>query len=209
MTTTAASSTCELVVPGLCCVECSLGVVTALRRAAGVQDVRVLGTAEKALVTYDASIIDEASLVHVVEQAGHPVQAWRPLPASRSGSASHRVLEVPALPEREQHQLAAGPSTLAGQQATQTGRKVGFAALRLALVGLVALIALGEIAAESLGLFHGMEELVPAPLALAAVAVGGSSIFRRAFFGVRRREDNTDLVMSLAILAAAVTGTLL
>jgi Cu+-exporting ATPase len=73
-------------------------------------------------------------------------------------------------------------------------------------VGLIALIALGEITAESLGLFHGLEELVPAPLALAAVAVGGYSIFRRAFFGVRSRQVNTDLVMSLGILAAAAIG---
>jgi P-type Cu+ transporter len=206
MTTKASPSTCELGVPGLCCVECSLGVVTALRRAGGVQDVLVLGAAEKALVTYDADMTDPEALVHVVEQAGYAVQAWRPLPASRSGTASPRVLEGQAFPEREQHQSAAAPSTPAGQRAKQTRRKVGFAALRLALVGLVALIALVEIVAESLGLFHGLEELVPAPLALAAVGVGGSPIFRRAFFGVRSRQVNTDLVMSLGILAAAAIG---
>ncbi len=125
MTTKASPSTCELRVLGLCCVECSLGVVTALRRAAGVQDVRVLGAAEKALVTYDADMTDPEALVHVVEQAGHAVQAWRPLPASRSGTASPRVLEGQAFPEREQHQSAAAPSTPAGQRAKQTRRKVG------------------------------------------------------------------------------------
>jgi copper chaperone CopZ len=117
MTTTAALSTCELVVPGLCCVECSLGVVTALKRAAGVQGVRVLGTAEKTLVTYDTGMTDPAALVHVVEQAGHAVQAWRPLPAGRSGVTPHRVLEVPALAGGEQRRSAAGPSAPTGQQA--------------------------------------------------------------------------------------------
>ena len=43
--------TVELVVPGICCTECMQGVDLALRRAPGVQDLRILGAAEKVRVT--------------------------------------------------------------------------------------------------------------------------------------------------------------
>lgn len=207
-----------MVIPGLCCVECSLGVVTALKRAEGVQDLQVLGTAEKVFITYDAGLTHPEALIRAVEQAGHEVQAWRPAGRSIPVVASAHSMEVCALPERsEQGPAAQGTgainrlSTLAhrfivGLPPKQEGRDRGFAALRLAFVGLIAVIALLEIVGESLGLLHGVEELLPAPLALLAVALGGYPIFRRAFLGLRSRQVNTDLVMSVGILAAAAIG---
>jgi copper chaperone CopZ len=126
----------ELIVPDLCCVECSQGVVTALRQAPGVCDFQVLGMSEKVRVTYDETIQPE-QLVQAVEQAGHAVTSWR--------AAWQRGSNVAPSPSSE----------------SQTRRVQAFALLRLLFVGFVSLIALLEIAGESLGLLHGVEELVP------------------------------------------------
>jgi len=168
----------ELVVPDLCCVECSQGVVTALREARGARDLQVLGMSEKVRITYDETIQPE-QLVQAVEQAGHSVTSWRP---EGQGTAS----------------VATSPSS-----ESQSRRVQAFALLRLLFVGFVSLIALVEIAGESLGLGAGVEVLVPWPLALAVVVIGGYPIFRGAFLGLRQRRINTDAVMSVGILAAA------
>jgi Cu+-exporting ATPase len=160
----------ELVVPDLCCVECSQGVVTALRGAPGVCDFQVLGMSEKVRVTYDETIQPE-QLVQAVEQAGHAVTSWRP-----EGQRDSNVAPSPS-------------------SESQTRRVQAFALLRLLFVGFISLIALVEIAGESLGLFRGIEELVPWPLALAVVVIGGYPIFRGAFLGlgprVRTERDAT------------------
>jgi P-type Cu+ transporter len=171
----------ELMVPDLCCVECSQGVVTALRQAPGVRELQVLGVSEKVRITYDATIQPE-QLVQAVEQAGHAVTSWRP--------EGQRVSNVAPSPPSE----------------SQTRRVQAFALLRLLFVGFVSLIALVEIAGESLGFLRGVEELVPWPLALAVVVIGGYPIFRGAFLGLRQRRINTDAVMSVGILAAAAIG---
>lgn len=172
------TKTLELVVPDLCCVECSQGVETALRQAPGVRELQVLGMSEKVRITYDETIQPE-QLVQAVEQAGHTVTSWRP-----EGQAS-------------QVKVAAPPSP------SQTRRVQTFALLRLLFVGFVSLIALVEIAGESLGLFRGVEEVIPWPVALAVVVIGGYPIFRGAFLGLRQRRINTDAVMSVGIFAAA------
>src|SRR5579883_2209355 len=128
----------ELVVPDLCCVECSQGVVMALRQAPGVCDFQVLGLSEKVRVTYDETIQPE-QLVQAVEQAGHAVTSWRPERQDVSNVA-------PPLPSK-----------------FQARRVQTFALLRLLFVGFVSLMALIEIAGESLGLLRGVEELVPWP----------------------------------------------
>jgi len=171
----------ELVVPDLCCVECSQGVETALRAIPGVSQLQVLGMSEKVRITYDKTIQPE-QLVQAVEQAGHAVTSWRP-----------------------QGQIASteAPSS----QSKQQDRRVqSFALLRLLFVGFISLIALVEIAGESLGLLRGVEELVPWPLALTVVVIGGYPIFRGAFLGLRVMRINTDAVMSVGILAAAAIG---
>ncbi len=165
----------ELVVPDLCCVECSQGVVTALRQAPGVRELQVLGMSEKVRITYDETIQPE-KLVQAVEQAGYAVTRWRPEGQAVGG-------EAPFSPPQAQ-------------------RVQAFTLLRLLFVGFVSLIALLEIAGESLGLLHGIEELFPWPLALAVVVIGGYPIFRGAFLGLRKLRINTDAVMSVGILAA-------
>jgi Cu+-exporting ATPase len=176
-----ATHSVELVVPDLCCLECGQGVVTALQQARGVCELQVLGMSEKVRITYDETTQPE-HLVQAVEQAGYAVTSWRPEGQSASTEAS------------------SAPSRTQGRH-VQT-----FTLLRLLFVGFVSLIALVEIAGESLGLLRGVEELVPWPLALAVVVIGGYPIFRGAFLGLRQRRINTDAVMSVGILAAAAIG---
>jgi len=78
--------------------------------------------------------------------------------------------------------------------------------IRLVFVGAVGLLALMEIGAERLGLLEPAVERVPAPIALAAVLVGGYPIFKSALFGLRARNINVDLLMSIGIIAALSIG---
>lgn len=174
-----AISTVEMQVPGLCCLECSQGVETALRRTPGVQDLRVLSMAEKVVITYDAVTTEPVRLAQVVADAGHPVATWQIAGASaqKMPPASRQSRYAPA-----------------------------FAILRLAFVGVVSLIALVEIVGESLGLFHAVELNVPVPIALAVIVVGGYPIFWSALQGLLRRQITINAVMSVGILAAAATG---
>jgi len=180
MSMTTAPKTMELIVPDLCCVECSQGVVATLRQAPGVQEFQVLGMSEKVRVTYDETTTKPEMLAQTIKEAGHEVIGWK----------GEDRAAPPLTPKTEAH----------------TRRVQTFALLRLAFVGVISLIVLVEIAGESLGLLHGVEELVPAPLALAVVLLGGFPIFRGAWNGVRQRRINTDAVMSVGILAAAAIG---
>lgn len=175
----------EFQVPGLCCLECSQGVETALRRTPGVQDLHVLLMAEKVFVTYDATTTQPEQLAQVVTDSGHPVTVW--------------------------NSEGVDPSSLSGTEANTTPKPQSrstfvFTLLRLAFVGVVSLIALVEITGESLGLFHRVEIVVPVPLALAVVIIGGYPIFWSALQGLRRRQITINAVMSVGILAAAATG---
>lgn len=175
----------EFQVPGLCCLECSQGVETALRRTPGVQDLHVLLMAEKVFVTYDATTTQPEQLAQVVTDSGHPVTAWN---SEGVDTSSRSFTEANATPK------------------PQSRSTFVFTLLRLAFVGVVSLIALVEITGESLGLFHRVEIVVPVPLALAVVIIGGYPIFWSALQGLRRRQITINAVMSVGILAAAATG---
>jgi Cu+-exporting ATPase len=177
-------STVEMQVPGLCCMECSQGVEAALRRTPGVCDLRVLGMVEKVVITYDAAATEPMRLAQIMADAGHPVTAWQGANVP-SGQTS------PVVPSPNPR---AGSLTLA------------FAILRLAFVGVVSLIALIEIVGESFGLFHAVVLNVPVPIALAVVVLGGYPIFWSAALGLRRRQVTINSVMSVGILAAALTS---
>jgi Cd2+/Zn2+-exporting ATPase/Cu+-exporting ATPase len=76
--------------------------------------------------------------------------------------------------------------------------------IRFAFVAVIALFALTEVVLERLGVAHIAMSRVPWWAALAAVLVGGYPIFRRAILGLRARQINSDLLMSVAIFAALV-----
>ncbi len=187
----------ELTVPGVCCIECGQGVDAALRATPGVTGVRILGTSEKVLVTYRNGTATPSDLLHAVERAGHHVQVWRSAQIGMVENGLGAGTQMVALDA-----IAPEDATHGRRTPWQVGDRT-FATLRLALLGLVAAIALAGIAGESLGLLRGAIDLVPAPLAIAAVILGGYPIFRRAYLGLRIRRVNTDLVMTVGILAAA------
>ena len=74
----------EFRVPSLCCLECSQRVETALCQTPGVQELRILGMAEKVFVTYDVAMTQPEKLAQVVTDAGHPVTTWNALGAHTS-----------------------------------------------------------------------------------------------------------------------------
>lgn len=174
-------STVEMQVPGLCCLECSQGVEVALRRTPGVCDLRVLGMAEKVVITYDNTLTEPGRLAQVVTDAGHPVATFQV-----AGDQAEQRSPDP--------------------QPNQSRYALAFAILRLAFVGVVSLIALIEIVGESFGLLHTVEVNVPVPVALAVVVVGGYPIFWSALQGLLQRHITINAVMSVGILAAAATG---
>ena len=81
-----------------------------------------------------------------------------------------------------------------------------FSIIRLAFVGVVGLLALLEIVGERLGWLDAANDLVPTPVALAAVLIGGYPIFKGAFLGLRARSINVDLLMTIGIVAAMAIG---
>ena len=113
----------EFQVPGLCCLECSQGVETALRRTAGVQDLHVLLMAEKVLVTYDTATTGPERLAQVVTDAGHSVTTWNAL----GTDASSRVFATP------------GQAVTHATPKPRPRSTFVFALLRLAFVGVVSL----------------------------------------------------------------------
>lgn len=76
--------------------------------------------------------------------------------------------------------------------------------LRFAFLATVALIALFEIGGEYLGWFEAAK--LPLPVLLAAIALGGYPIFRRALLGLLQRQINVDTMMTVGILGAAALG---
>lgn len=70
----------------------------------------------------------------------------------------------------------------------------------------VALVTLLAVAGERLGLVERALDVVPAPLALAAVLLGGFPIFRNVVRSLRRRVITAHALMTLGILGALVIG---
>jgi len=76
--------------------------------------------------------------------------------------------------------------------------------IRFAFVAVIALFGMTELLLERLGIVHAAVQRIPSLAAVAAVLVGGYPIFRRAILGLRARQINSDLLMSVAIGAALV-----
>jgi len=77
---------------------------------------------------------------------------------------------------------------------------------RLVFISAVAFVAIIGIVAERLGLLEAVVEIIPAPVALAAMLLGGYPVFRGAYNGLKAKLINADLLMSLGIIGAAAIG---
>src|SRR5574337_1315406 len=69
-----------------------------------------------------------------------------------------------------------------------------------AFVATIAVLVILEIGLERLGLLE--LAAIPAPILIAATIVGGFSVFREAFEGLRSKQITADLLMTVAIAAA-------
>jgi len=80
-TTTASPTLNEVVfdVPGMTCALCPVTVKAAMSAVEGVQSVEIDFDARIALVVFDPSITDAATIARASEQAGYPAtaQGWR------------------------------------------------------------------------------------------------------------------------------------
>lgn len=98
-------------------------------------------------------------------------------------------------------------AAVAGVDAAQPGGAARLAGLaRLAFVGAVGLLGIAMLLAEWLGLLDAALQRIPTWLALLAVLAGGAPIFLAAFNGLRTRQINADLLMTVGISAALLLG---
>lgn len=89
----------------------------------------------------------------------------------------------------------------------QTNRLIALAdVIRFAFVATVAGLALIGLLVERLGVLHNVVAQIPAPIVILAIVVGGFPIFKSAFQGLRARQINADLLMTVAISGAAALG---
>lgn len=78
--------------------------------------------------------------------------------------------------------------------------------LRFAFIAAIGIIALGEIGLEYFGLLEKGIEIIPIPVILIAIILGGYPIFKKAFLGILHKQINVDLMMSVGIIGAAAIG---
>jgi len=78
--------------------------------------------------------------------------------------------------------------------------------LRFVFIIAIGIIALGEIGLEYFGLLKRGIEIIPLPVTILAILIGGYPIFKKAFLGVLSRQINVDLMMSVGIIGAAAIG---
>ncbi|MDI6772006.1 MAG: cation-translocating P-type ATPase [bacterium] len=98
------------------------------------------------------------------------------------------------------------PGSRASLQAHQGAAPRLFGIASGLFVVAVAGVVLIGLAAERLGLIEAASRLVPAPVALAAVLVGGLPIFRKVFLAVRARSVTPHALMTLGIAGALIIG---
>lgn len=78
--------------------------------------------------------------------------------------------------------------------------------LTLALVAAVAVVVFIELIAERLGLVDNVLDLIPAPVALAAILVGGFPIWRNVLNDLRNRVVGAHALMTLGTIGALSIG---
>jgi len=78
--------------------------------------------------------------------------------------------------------------------------------LRFVFIIAIGIIALGEIGLEYFGLLKRGIEIIPLPVTILAILIGGYPIFKKAFLGVLNKQINVDLMMSVGIIGAAAIG---
>jgi Cd2+/Zn2+-exporting ATPase/Cu+-exporting ATPase len=74
------------------------------------------------------------------------------------------------------------------------------------LAGVFAVVAFIAVVGEWLGLFERLNELVPLPIGIAIVLVGGFPVFRNVVRAALRRQITSHTLMTLGVIAALAVG---
>ena len=108
------------------------------------------------------------------------------------------VRAIDELGYRAETQISASP---------KTNRLVALADLvRLVFLATVAGLALIGLLVERLGILNNVVAQIPVSMVILAILLGGLPIFKSAFLGLRARQINADLLMTVAISGAALLG---
>ncbi|MFX0091797.1 MAG: heavy metal translocating P-type ATPase [Candidatus Hodarchaeota archaeon] len=88
---------------------------------------------------------------------------------------------------------------------SETINKTSFSSIFLfSFVSVIAILLIMEIIIERLSIFEGVFEAIPPIIPIFATLVGGYPIFRGAFQGLRLKQINADLLMTVAIFGAMI-----
>ncbi|MBM3471157.1 MAG: cation-translocating P-type ATPase [Armatimonadetes bacterium] len=158
------------------CADCAARIERALGRVAGVESAHVSLGTGRATVVFDPLKASKAHLAQAVEALGYSVP----------GSSA--------------------PGLRASLRARQEAAPRLFGIASGLFVVAVAGVVLIGLAVERLGLIEAASRLVPAPVALAAVLVGGLPVFRKVFLAVRARSVTPHALMTLGIAGALIIG---
>jgi len=172
----AATERCDLPIAGMDCADCAARIERALGRVAGVESAHVSLGTGRATVVFDPLKASKAHLAQAVEALGYSVP----------GSSA--------------------PGLRASLRARQEAAPRLFGIASGLFVVAVAGVVLIGLAVERLGLIEAASRLVPAPVALAAVLVGGLPVFRKVFLAVRARSVTPHALMTLGIAGALIIG---
>ncbi|MFC7134746.1 MULTISPECIES: heavy metal translocating P-type ATPase [Salinibaculum] len=172
----AAEQTVRFSVPEMDCPSCAGKVEHALADVEGVLDIDTRPTTGLAVVRYDESVVDRATLVAAIESAGY------------------------AVPDAEADEDAADGSILRSSR----GVKTAISGLFLAAGLLVAFLlpALDTTVATVLGTPHSVADV----LFLVGIAAGGQVILRGGYYSARNRSLDMDFLMSAAIVGAVTAS---
>ncbi len=174
--------TLEIPVSGMDCAECTQHVQKAIAMLNGVQSVNVFLASEKAIVRLDPVLTGRDAIRRAIESAGYGIKdegGGRKAEEDRIRTSSLRHAS------RQGRLFILQPSSF------------------FLLFGLALFIV---VVGEWFGLLDRLTELVPFPVGLLVVVIGGWPIFRNVVRTALRRQVIAHTLMSLGVLAALAVG---
>ncbi len=174
--------TIELPVAGMDCADCTVHVQKAISALPGIDTVKVLLSAEKAIITLDSQKADLTAIRQAVKEAGYtvPQESSTTFTSAQSGPTEEEKVN-PKLPD--------------------------YLSSILTLLGLIlGAVLLIIVAGEWLGLFETLTDRVPWPVGWLIVGVAGLPIFRNVIKATFHGRIISHTLMSLGAVAALVVG---
>ncbi|MBN9392309.1 MAG: cadmium-translocating P-type ATPase [Chloroflexi bacterium] len=176
-----ALETIELPVVGMDCADCTVHVQKAIAALPGIDTVRVLLSAEKAVITLDPQKSDLNAIHQAVKEAGYTIPQTHLPAAFASTQETYQEPDNPKLPN--------------------------YLNSILTLLGLILGVVLFVIVVgEWLGLFDTLTDKVPWPVGWLIVGIAGYPIFLNVIKASLRGRIISHTLMSLGAIAALAVG---